>query len=392
MDSPLRRSLVAARSVLALALLAAPSATAAPQGPPAAVRVDAVRTERLAQRRSVTGDVRAARRVEVAAREKGLVLELLVDEGDAVKAGDLLARLDDTQLALDLEVLEAELPPARATVDERVAELRRRKNDLEALADLVARKAANPKELVDAESQLAAAEARLQVGRALIQVIESRVRKLRRRVEDMELRAPFDGTVVRALAEVGGWLGEGAPVVELVSTAQLEVWLDVPQDLFASLSAAPGSIQVRAGSEDEGFLLEGYRVVPDVDVRGRTFRVVGAAPAGRPLAAGMSVVALVPTTEERELLTVHRDAILRNAVGPFVYGVIPGAEGEPAKAAPMPVEVLFHTAERAVVRAAGLRPGMQVVTEGNERLFPMAPVRPVSGDGAGGRPAEGAGR
>ena len=41
----------------------------------------------------------------LAAREKGLVLELLVDEGDAVKAGDLLARLDDTQLALDLEVL-----------------------------------------------------------------------------------------------------------------------------------------------------------------------------------------------------------------------------------------------------------------------------------------------
>jgi RND family efflux transporter MFP subunit len=382
-DSPLRRSLLAAQSALALALLSA-APLAATQGPPAAVRVDAVRSERLAQRRSVTGDVRAAHRVAVAAREKGLVEEVLVDEGDAVEAGAVLARLDSTQLALDLEVLETELVPARATVDEREAEVRRRRSDLEALVALVERRAANPKELVEAESQLAAAEARLQVGRAMILIVESKARKLRRRLEDMEIRAPFAGTVVATSAEVGGWLGEGASVAELVSSEQLEVWLDVPQDLYASTVAGPGPIQVRPDAAGEGFELESYRIVPEVTLSGRTFRVIGAVPAGLRLASGMSVVALVPTAEERDLLTVHRDAVLRNEVGPFVYGVLPGADGEPARAAPVPVEVLFQTSGRAVVRSGGLRPGMQVVIEGNERLYPMAPIRPVTGEAPAG--------
>ena len=75
-----------------------------------------------------------------------------VDEGTQVKAGDLLAQLDATQLELDLEVLVAQRPPAEATVLEREAEVRQRENDLESLRQLIERKAANPKELVDAET------------------------------------------------------------------------------------------------------------------------------------------------------------------------------------------------------------------------------------------------
>lgn len=378
-------------SIVALApLLFVPAAAGpAPQGPPAAVRVDAVLQETLTHRRPVTGSVRAARRSAVAAREKGLVLELVADEGRTVAAGEVLARLDATQLELDLAILEAQRPPALAAVAERDAIRSQAATDLESLESLVAREAANPKELVDARAALAAAAARLDAARAELVVIDAQVAKLKQRIADTTIVAPFAGAVVATRTEVGAWVAEGDPVVEVLSVDHLEVWLEVPQDLFAPVSTQRGTIQVEVGSGGATFDLEDYRVIPDVDERGRAFRVVGRATGEVPIAAGMSVVALVPTSEQRAMLTVHRDAILRNQVGPYVYAVVPGAQDGAANAAPLEVEVLFQTEERAVVRSARLTAGTQVVVEGNERLYPMAPIRPIQG--SGGRSSGGAG-
>jgi multidrug efflux pump subunit AcrA (membrane-fusion protein) len=138
---------------------------------------------------------------------------------------------------------------------------------------------------------------------------------------------------------------------------------------------ALGALRVRVGGRE--LLLERYRAIPDVDVRGRTFRLVVPldAEARRELAAGMSVTADVPTGERAGRLTLPRDAILRNEVGPYVYAVV--GEGAEAKAVPMQVEVLFQDGDRAVVRSGHVAAGMQVVVEGNERLFPMAAVQPI---------------
>lgn len=377
------------------------AAVTTPQGPPAAVRVDAVRMEQLTNRRPVTGDLRAAQRGQVATREKGIVVELVVDEGQVVQQGTVLAQLDSTQLELDLAVLRAQRPPSEANVRERRANLERAQSDLDSLAVLVERKAANPKELLDAQSDLAAAEARLSASEALLAVIDAQLQKLEQRVVDMTIRAPFDGTVVQTLTELGSWVAEGSPVVELLSTSRLEVWLEVPQDLFAATVDSTRAIEIRVGSGDTSFPLTDFRVIPDINPRGRAFRVVGAASTETPLAAGMSVVAMMPTGEQRKMLTVHRDAILRNQVSSFVYGVVPGAEGGPGSAAPIDVEVLFQTETRAVVRSARLKAGMEVVIEGNERLYPMAPITPIrdakapadgKGKSSGEQPAEGTNR
>jgi multidrug efflux pump subunit AcrA (membrane-fusion protein) len=100
-------------------------------------------------------------------------------------------------------------------------------------------------------------------------------------------------------------------------------------------------------------------------------------------------------------VTVHKDAVLRTDVGFNVYFDGGGA------AAPMPVQVAFSVGDRYALRpGGGLRPGMRVVVEGNERMFPGQPLNdieagppadardgsgaPDSGAGeAGGRPAEG---
>jgi multidrug efflux pump subunit AcrA (membrane-fusion protein) len=91
----------------------------------------------------------------------------------------------------------------------------------------------------------------------------------------------------------------------------------------------------------------------------------------------MSVTASVPTGRLDEYLTVPNDAILRSASGPYVYVVRAGGANEPARAIPTDVAVLFQHGGRSAIREGPLRPGDQVVTEGNERLFPAAPVLPA---------------
>jgi hypothetical protein len=89
----------------------------------------------------------------------------------------------------------------------------------------------------------------------------------------------------------------------------------------------------------------------------------------------MSVTAWVPTAQLSQQLLVHKNAVLRNEAGPYVYVVRQGPDGA-ARALPAAVQVLFALEERFAVRSSDLREGDLVVVEGNERLFPMMQVNP----------------
>jgi multidrug efflux pump subunit AcrA (membrane-fusion protein) len=75
-------------------------------------------------------------------------------------------------------------------------------------------------------------------------------------------------------------------------------------------------------------------------------------------------------------LTVSGDAVLRNDIGAYVYVARGGGLGTPGTATPANVQVRFPVADRIVVESSALQPGDLVVVEGNERLFPGAPVIP----------------
>jgi RND family efflux transporter MFP subunit len=355
---------------------------AAQGGNPSAVRVAPVTEREIGERRMVTGDVRALRRSLVAAQEPGLLLELPLREGTPVEAGGLLARLDAESLALELRALVGELRVQEAVLSERRRTTEWQESDYQTLKGLSEKGAANPKEILDAESELKIAQARQEQAERDLEQTRTRIELLEKRIRDTEIRAPFAGTVVARRKELGEWVARGDAVVELVS-GEVEAWIEVPQRYYAPLCDYPEPLRLRADATGEVLRTDSYRVVEDVDPRSRTFRVIAPLEREWRLAPGMSLSAWVPTGERAPHLTVSKDAILRNDAGAYVYVVQPGAEGAPAQAVPLPVEVLFYSADDAVLRAGRLAPGTEVVVEGNERLFPMAPIRPVRADGAG---------
>ncbi|MHC4429389.1 MAG: efflux RND transporter periplasmic adaptor subunit [Planctomycetota bacterium] len=367
-------------AVLITAAFGAMPALAQNGPPPTAVTVDPVRLEPVREHRRVTGELRALRRSKVAAQEAGLVIEFPVREGHRVKAGDVLARLDSRRLNLQLSALKADEQALESLVVERKANQAWRDRELELYRQSRQRGAANPKEVLDAESEASMARARVTQAERQRDVITARAELLEERLADMTIKAPFDGIVVNRHVELGEWVSEGEAVVELVSTGQIETWLDVPQRFFGAVAGERVSIAVQVEATDQTISVTERRVIPVVDPKARSFAVVAVLDdADGTLTPGMSVTAWLPTGQLVEQLTVSKDALLRNTAGTYVY-VARGGGGEstggPASALPVSVEVLFPVGDRVVVTSRDMKADDHVVVEGNERLFPGMPIMP----------------
>ena len=84
----------------------------------------------------------------------------------------------------------------------------------------------------------------------------------------------------------------------------------------------------------------------------------------------------MPTGARGEHLVVPTDAVMRNDMGTYIYIARQMGDG-PAQAMPANIEVLFEEPGRVVVQAPGVMPGDRVIVEGNDRLYPTAPVTPI---------------
>jgi RND family efflux transporter MFP subunit len=373
---------------------AAPAFPAAGQGgpPPASVFVEPVQIQNVQDHRRVTGELRARRRARVATQEGGLVVELPVEEGMAVKAGDILAKLDARRLELLKSEVQADLAGAEAQVEERQALLAWRTRDLELIRASMERGGANPRELADASSQEIIAKALALHAQRQVEVIKARIELLDERLADMTIRAPYDGAVVARHVELGEWVDEGGAVVELVTTDRLEAWLEVPQRFLGAVSRPEVEIAITVEAANRSIKARSVRVIPLVDPRARSFYSVAdiAGAEAKGLAPGMSVMAWVPSGVAGDHMVISRNAILRNEAGAYVYVAGgSGADAQPANAMPVQVHEMFPIGARTVVASAGLREGDLVIVEGNERLFPMAPVIPIEQDPAGPGPTAG---
>lgn len=391
----------------------------APRG--SMVMVDAVRMERVERWREVTGELRAVRRATIAAEVAGRVSAIDVRAGDRVEKGALIARQDDELMKIEAARAEANLATQKAIVLQRRADLEKAERDLTRYEDAFSRNSATELERDDARTTVAGAKARVAEAEAEVLGAEAELARARKNLRDMEIAAPFGGVIIGRRTDVGEWLTIGDPVAEIVETRELDAFLDVPEAVLRRLSpstfdggASAGEAQGAEGGEiAPSEKIEIVLIIDALPPERREFRmqVSGIVPVGDPLSRlfpvrvrldnpdgllrpGMSIIGLVPTGQPEEAMTVKRDAVRRSETGAFVYFDAGGVAGM------APVVPQYATRDRLVVRSAVLKPGMQVVIEGNERLFapgqpiwvtnPPAPPSPAEA-GAGAEAGSGAG-
>ncbi len=363
-------------------LLCTQSALAQGGPPPAKVYLETAKLELLADARPVTGEIRSRRTAELASQVAGLAIEVLVEDGDEVQEGQIIAKLDAQRADLLFKRSQAELVSAQAIVDQRHADLQQAKRDLSRMEQLQERGSVGPAQLDQAQTLVASRAAQLAEAKADHSMSMTNVAIAKVELDDMTITAPFAGRVISKQAEIGQWVDRGDPVCTIVSMTELEARIDVPQSLLLALESANGSpsdrpeIQIILPSIPKPLTARLHTVVPQADTLSRLFPVrLAVDDPEHTLRPGMSLTAMVPTGSKSKLLTVSKDAILRNAAGEYVYYNNNGA------AALAPITRLFSVGSRVVIRSPMIRPGVQVVVEGNERMYPTQPMKIIEIDG-----------
>jgi RND family efflux transporter MFP subunit len=193
-----------------------------------------------------SGYVTARRQATVSAKITGKVTEVLIEEGQRVNDGDVLARLDDTEAKAQLSLSQAQLTAARSQLAEVRALLLQAERDYDRQQELLRR------ELV-AEQSMDAARAQRDMVRARLGNLEEQVRVAlesvavaRVQVDNTEIRAPFSGVVVAKSAQPGEMIspisaGGGftrTGIGTIVDMDSLEIQVDVNESFINRV--APG--------------------------------------------------------------------------------------------------------------------------------------------------------
>ena len=201
-----------------------------------------------------TGYVVSRKKATLAARAQGRLLHLYVGEGDKVKEGQLLAEIDRADVDALLAQARADAASARAKVEEaRAGEV-----DAQVKAarekELLARGAGTQASSDDAAARLQTTRAQLASAQANVTAIETRIRTAGVNLDYTKVRAPFDGTVLRKLAEVGDMVGPvagntGNGILLLASLTELEVEADVSETQLSKVALAAAKPVADGGVE-----------------------------------------------------------------------------------------------------------------------------------------------
>jgi RND family efflux transporter MFP subunit len=152
---------------------------------------------------NASGYVTARRAATVSSKVTGKVVEVLIEEGMKVKEGQILARLDDTNIKTALDVTRAQLESAKTAVDETRAQLKLAEQEFQRATNLAKQNIASQSDLDKAESDAKSLRARLARQGRDITVAERQVDLWRQQMDDMVIRAPFPGIVTTKDAQPG---------------------------------------------------------------------------------------------------------------------------------------------------------------------------------------------
>jgi RND family efflux transporter MFP subunit len=235
-----------------------------------------------------TGTVEPRRWAKVISMQRKRIIEICDCEGETVRKGDVLARLDDA--------------PERAALAELQARYKRLELDTQRIKSLVDKSAATQTSYEQTLTQQ--------------QEYQARIDAQNDRINELVLRAPMDGVVLRRDGQVGEiagvaatdvlfWIGERKP---------LRIVADVNEDDIPRVKVGQKALLRSEGFSNQTLEAKVADITPKGDPVAKTFRVYLALPDDTPLRIGMSVEANIVVREAAEALLVPSEAIINGAV------------------------------------------------------------------------------
>jgi membrane fusion protein (multidrug efflux system) len=293
-----------------------------------------------------TASLEAPDEAQVIAKTSGIVLQLQTEEGQQVRKGQVLAKLDSERQRLGVQ-------QAQAQVD-------KLQSNYERSQKMVAAKLVSASDNDQIKYDLANARAALDLARLELSYTD--------------VLAPISGVVAQRSIKTGNFVQINTPIIRIIDNSKLQATLNVPERELAKLKGGlPVVMEVDAlpGKPFKGTV---DHIAPMVDAGSGTFRVVCRFDGEGLLQPGMFGRIRIDYDSRADALVVPRSALLEDEGDPAVFSVRDG------KAVRVPVALGFTDGQWAEVRS-GLAEGDAVVTAGRAALRDGSSVTVIDGKG-----------
>ncbi|MBI4873610.1 MAG: efflux RND transporter periplasmic adaptor subunit [Acidobacteria bacterium] len=296
-----------------------PAGKRASEAAPVAVKTAPAASVETPEVYEATGTVRARTTAQISAKVMGYVREVLVQTGDAVKAGQVLIRIDDRDLASGQRQAEAGLNEARQAVSEAdnaiaaaQAQLDLTQVTYNRMKDLFDKKSVSTQEFDDAGMKLKVARASHQMALSKRRQLEARINQAQEAVQSAsitkgyaEIRALSAGVVIERRVEPGNLSAPGQPLLVIEQAGAYRLEASVDESRLGAIRVGQ-SVSVTL---EKTFPARVSEIVPAVDAMSRAFTVKIDLPAMAQLRSGMFGRAAFPLGK-RQALVVPAGAVL----------------------------------------------------------------------------------
>jgi RND family efflux transporter MFP subunit len=325
-----------------LAVLAACSRTADQQqvqasskpAEPLAVQVAQAEARHVERTISVTGSLHPDETVTVSSEVAGRVARVLVDFGQHVRQGQVIAELDKQEHTIQVERSQAALaqalarigldpnqedvtPDSTPAIRQAQAQMEDARSRYESAARLIQSGDISQERFTELEKTFRARQAALDAARdelrtqlASVQALKAELRLAQKRLSDTVLRAPFDGSVETRHASPGQYMKENTPIVTLVKARPLRLRVEIPETATGEAQVGRSLTFVTEAAPGAEFQAVVRQLSPALDARSRSLtaeaRLTEADPRLRP---GMFVQVRLVVERQAAVVTVPREAV-----------------------------------------------------------------------------------
>jgi RND family efflux transporter MFP subunit len=228
-----------------------------------------------------TGYVTARRQATVSAQITGTLSEVLIEEGEHVETGQVLARLEDTAQQANVAQAQAQVAQARAQVGQIKARLDQAQRDLVRQLDLVGRKLVSKQAVETAQTEVTSLTAQLTAQQRSVDLASAQARSVQVQLDYTTVRAPFAGVIIAKAAQVGeiisplsaggGFTRTG--VGTIVDMDSLEIEVDVNESYINRVRPGQNVSAILDAYSDWTIPAHVITVVPTADRQKATVRV-----------------------------------------------------------------------------------------------------------------------
>ena len=303
------------------------------------------------------GSVNFEKNSTLAAQNSGLVKAINFEIGDSVKKGQILVQID-------ADILKSQIDAASANLENALNEQKNSKKDYERYKNLLTNKAITQKEYDEALLKFSSSQSN-------VKALKAKLKELKIQNSKKSIRAPYSGVITEKNVDLGEWVNAGTALLSIVDTNNLEITFNIPINVYNGLK----NQNIYDIFVDEKIVKSTLKAaIPSGDKLTRTFPVKFKAKVQKTFVFdGQEAKVSLSKNAKKEALIVPRDAVIKRFGQNVVFFI-----DDKSTAQMIPVQIVGYMDGKTAIAAKGLVVGMDIVSKGNERVFPKSPVKIIN--------------